>query len=163
MDRMSRTIPTVADVMSAAPHSIAAHESIKHARRIMKEYGIRHLPVTKDDKLVGVVSDRDLRVADAASSSRIELSVEDIVFAQPYTVAPTTSLSRVARAMAEAKVGSAVVVDHGRILGVFTTIDALYALADSLDGKTPRAQLADATEHRPNRPKTRRTGREAIT
>lgn len=163
MDRTSRAIPTVADAMTAMPHSIAAHESIKHARRLMKEHGIRHLPVTKDGKLIGLLSDRDLRVAEAASSSRIELAVEDILISEPFAVEPTASLNAVARAMAEGKYGSAVVLDHGQILGVFTTTDALLALADSLEGKTVRAQLADDAEHSPNRPKTRRTGRMAIT
>jgi acetoin utilization protein AcuB len=49
--------------------------------------------------------------------------------ADPYTVPPGTALEEVAAAMAERKLGSAIVVDRGSVIGLFTTVDALRALA----------------------------------
>ncbi|HKB07185.1 MAG TPA: CBS domain-containing protein [Candidatus Polarisedimenticolia bacterium] len=55
----------------------------------------------------------------------------------PYTVGPRTSLAKVARSMAKAKYGSAIVMDRGRIVGIFTATDALEALAGLIRGERP--------------------------
>jgi acetoin utilization protein AcuB len=58
--------------------------------------------------------------------------VEEAMTAQPFTVPPDAALEDVARAMAEQKYGSAVVVDKGAVVGLFTTTDALRALSSML-------------------------------
>ena len=164
MNRTNRTMPTVGDVMTTLPRTIAAHQPIATARRLMKELGIRHLAVTSaDGKLVGVVSERDLRVAQAiAGTGPYRIVVGDIMNAKVYAVSPSIPVNQVARTMATRKQGSAVVVDGGHILGIFTTTDALGVLADALEGKVPRTQAIVDVARRPERPKTRRTGREAL-
>ena len=161
MNRTSRATPTVGDVMTITPRTIVGTQPITNARRLMKEYDVRHLPVVDEhDKLVGVVSERDIHVAQAASDGRVP--VETIMTPKPYAVPPNALLNQVARIMAAKKHGSAVVVDKGTILGIFTTTDALGVLADSLEGKLPRVQAAIDVERRPARPRTRRVGREAL-
>jgi acetoin utilization protein AcuB len=164
MNRTSRATPTIGDVMTVAPRTIVASQPITTARRLMKEYAVRHLPVVDEhDQLVGIVSERDVDVAQAALSSAGRLAVEDVMTRKPYVVAPTLLVTQVAKIMAAKKHGAAVVVDRGRILGVFTTVDALAVLTDALQGKLPRVQAAIDVERRPRRPRTRRTGREALT
>lgn len=51
---------------------------------------------------------------------------------EPYVVAPDTALDDVVRAMASRKFGSAVVADHGKVVGIFTTVDACAAFAELL-------------------------------
>ncbi len=143
------------------PRTIEANQPIVAARRIMREYGVRHLPVVDDrGRLVGVISERDIHVAQVASADR--MMVEEIMAAKPYAVAPNLLLQQVVRNMAAKKLGSAVVMDHGRVLGVFTTTDALDVLADALEGKLVRLQAEVDVRRRPVRGRTRRIGREAL-
>ncbi len=160
MNQTRRTTPTVGDVMTITPRTIVGNQPITAARKVMKEYGIRHLPVVDEqNKLIGIVSERDIHVVVAASGQR--LAIEQVMTPKPYTVAPNTLVNQVAKAMAAKKYGAAVILDKGRILGVFTTTDALSVLVDAIEGKLPRVQ-ARAIERRPIRPRTRRVGREAL-
>ena len=133
---MSPFIPEVSDVMTLSPHFIAATDSLAEAKSLMQEYGIRHLPVMHDGELVGVLSDRDLHRAVALKGAAPEdIGIEEVMTLDPYSVAPSALLNVVARTMAERKVGSAIVMDRGAVLGVFTVTDALHALASSLEGR----------------------------
>lgn len=133
---MSPLIPEVSDVMTPGPHYVAANDTLDDARRLMDDRGIRHLPVMSGNDLVGIVTDRDINKALALRGCAAEsLTVEDAMTRDPYVVAPNVLLNVVARTMAQHKVGSAIVVERGAILGVLTTTDALHALADSLEGK----------------------------
>ncbi len=129
-------VPTVADCMETAPQAIEAEEPLPKALRLMRERDIRHLPVTRRGTLVGVLSTRDLSLTTPlAQAPPAAISVDDVMTRNPYTVTPTTPLSVVAREMAHRRIGSAVVVDGGRIVGIFTTVDALLVLADILERK----------------------------
>jgi len=117
--------------MTRNPVSIAPDDTLSTARVRMEECGIRHLPVIDGTRLVGVISSRDLFLLDALKERLLYLiKVRDLMMKEPYTIAPQTPLSEVAAHMAERKIGSAVVVEGTRVIGVFTAIDALRALAD---------------------------------
>lgn len=156
---MNHLHPAVDDYISESPHSIAVHEGLATARDLMRRYGIRHLAVTSDDKLVGIVSERDLGLARDVAGDWKELIVQDVMTPKPYVVRTGTPLSQVARAMARAKYGAAVVVDGGGPVGILTTVDALNALADVLEGRHERVSL-EAVTRRPRRGKTRPVARQ---
>jgi acetoin utilization protein AcuB len=125
--------------MTPTPHVIAPHETLVQARQLMEDYGVRHLPVTDDGRLVGILSDRDINLVQSLAPLVLEsINVEDAMNSPPYSVPIDAPLQEVARTMAVHKFGCAIVVDHGAVVGVFTTIDALHALADSLEGKHVR-------------------------
>ena len=161
MNRTAHAIPTVGDVMTTVPITIGSGQTIGEAWTMIEEHGVRHLPVTNiEGKLLGIVSERDLRIVYAiAADAANRMVVDEIMVTEPYVVAPDASVSRVARAMASNKHGSAIVVDAGRIVGVFTSTDALHALADVAEGKAPRPQALDDAERQPPRGKTRRVAR----
>ena len=58
MDRIA--VPSVADYMTTGPHMVGPYESLPKAHEIMREHGIRHLPVVAEGTLVGILSDRYL-------------------------------------------------------------------------------------------------------
>ncbi len=123
----------VRDVMTACPHTIGVRLTLADAARVMKKYKVRHLPVLEGGALVGVISDRDVQMI--ASVSELDptcILVEDAMTQAPWTVDPATPASEVARTMAEKKLGSAVVLDHDKVVGVFTTTDGMRCLADLL-------------------------------
>ena len=125
---------TVQDFMTQQPQSIEAKESLKKARDMMSKFGIRHLPVTKDGRLVGILSERELNIACGIESiDPNHLLVIDVCSENPYTVAPDTPLRKVAQVMADKCYGSVLVVEDGKLTGIFTTVDACDALYQVLD------------------------------
>jgi acetoin utilization protein AcuB len=123
----------IGDVMVTAPHTIDVGQPVGVARRKMNRHRIRHLPVVHGTELVGMITERDLALAESLRSSELEtLCVEDVMTTHPYAISSSTSLEWVALDMAEHKYSSAVVVDSGRVVGVFTTVDALRALSEIL-------------------------------
>lgn len=133
---MSPDIPTVGDYTTPGAYLALSHEKVGRAKTVMRERGIRHLPVMEDGKLVGIVSDRDL--ADVHSSRPGGAIVGEAMTGKLYTVASNALLNVVAREMAKRQFGSAVVIDRNGVVGVFTTTDAMEALADTLEGKVGR-------------------------
>ena len=124
------TAPTIAPFMTRSPVVVDRATTMARALRTMEEQGFRHLPVVEGSRLVGCVSERELKVVENMRGVDSALCiVADFILGPPYTVAPDASLREVAHTMAEKKYGSAVVVEGGEVVGVFTTTDALRALA----------------------------------
>jgi acetoin utilization protein AcuB len=102
----------------------------------MRAWGIRHLPVLEAGKLVGVLSQRDaLFVETLRDVDPTKVPVEDAMSSDVYIVGPDAPLTEVAGEMADHKYGCAVVTDGPRIVGIFTTVDALRALIGIAEGK----------------------------
>lgn len=122
---------TVADYMSHYPHFVGPEHSMAAAHRLMRRHDIRHLPILQQGKLVGVVSQRDLYFLETLKDViPEEVCVSEAMREEVLTVEPTTSVAQVARKMVEAKIGSAIVMEDSRVIGIFTTIDALRALME---------------------------------
>jgi CBS domain-containing protein len=101
----------------------------------MDELEIRHLPVVRDGRLVGVITDRDLkRALDPALGlpPKNELFVEDVMVWDVYVVDSHTPLDVVSLEMADRHIGCALVVREGKLVGVFTTTDACRVLGERL-------------------------------
>lgn len=119
--------------MTTTPHSIGAEQPIAKAHQIMKENNIRHLPVLHNSQLKGVLSDRDIKLALSLNGVNAETTtVSEISSEEVFLVEPTAKLDDVVKIMADKKIGSVLIVDNHRLVGIFTTIDALNALADLL-------------------------------
>jgi acetoin utilization protein AcuB len=142
---------SVRDVMSRDPITIDPEAPVATAAATMHERGIRHLPVVDDTgRLVGMVSDRDLRSAVLAPafleylstsarrrlrgvSERLEdLRIRDAMTWDVATVSPDAPAAQAAALMFERRVGSLAVVDGGRLVGIVTERDLMKALAAAL-------------------------------
>jgi acetoin utilization protein AcuB len=129
---------------------VGPYEPLPKAHEIMREHGIRHLPVVAAGALVGILSDRDLNlVQDLAHARPEEITVEDAMTSDPYAVSPDTPLNQVARIMVQRKIGSAVIIEQGGVAGVFTLTDALQALVDALEGTYSRRTYEGVTREPP--------------
>jgi acetoin utilization protein AcuB len=136
---MSKAIPHVDKYMTPTPHSVGQEQSLAQAHRLMREHHIRHLPVLHGGKLVGVLSDRDLHLIETLRDVDPEkVTVEEAMSATVYVVSPRAPLDEVVREMAQHKYGCALVEDGGKLVGVFTTVDALRAFADLLETRLAR-------------------------
>ncbi|MGK4008248.1 CBS domain-containing protein [Sorangium sp. So ce1036] len=136
---MTKAIPTVKRYMTASPHTIGLAQSLAHAHKVMREHRIRHLPVLDGGALVGVISERDLHLIETLRDVDPEkVAVEEAMTPVVYTISPDARLDEVSREMAEHKYGSAIVIEHGKVVGVFTTTDGMRALAELLEAR-PRS------------------------
>jgi len=129
-----RQYPVVLEFMTASPHTIAANRSLSAAAEVMREHHVRHLPVLDGGRIVGVVSERDILLVESLRGvSPTDVAVEEAMVQDVFTVPPDAPVGEVIETMMERKIGSAVVSDGARVVGVFTTIDALRALHSLLE------------------------------
>lgn len=116
------------------PDPVTAIEttSIDDLIRLMKEHGVRHLPIVRGERVVGIVSDRDVRVASGLNSrEKMLIEAKHIMASDPVTVNSQASLDKVAFEMSQNKIGSVIVNDENeKFLGIFTVTDALNALIE---------------------------------
>lgn len=127
---------TMEDRMTPDPVTIRSDQTIGEGLVLMFEHDIRHLPVVSHGKVVGMISDRDIRQllgkASIAAKHREEerrqlrLPVTEIMATHLYTVEKTTPLAEGVRLMVEHKIGAVPVVDSKQhVVGIFSELDAL--------------------------------------
>jgi acetoin utilization protein AcuB len=134
--------PQILAFMTPFPYSIDIEAPLGEAHAFLRERQIRHLPVTRDGQLAGILTDRDIKLAlgpDLGSPPERELRVADVFQPETYVVDAGERLEDVAAAMAERHVGSALVTRGGKLVGIFTTTDACRALARVLNEQHPHA------------------------
>jgi acetoin utilization protein AcuB len=130
--------------MSKKVITIDADDSMQDAMSLLKEHGIRRLPVMKKGKLVGIITDRDLKKASASDATTLEIhellylltkvKVKDIMTKDPITVPPDYTVEETAQVLLESKISGAPVVDNsGSVIGTITQSD-LFRVLMSLTG-----------------------------
>ena len=130
---MTKSIPHIKKYMTTDIQTIGDTQPMSVAHSMMREQHIRHLPVLHQGKVVGIVTDRDLHLVETLRDvDPNKVAVSEAMTQDPYVVGPEASLDEVVATMASKKYGSAVVADHGHVVGIFTTVDACSAFADLL-------------------------------
>ncbi len=120
----------VARRMSRDPISISPEASIQEAIELMKTHSIRHLPVVDgQERLVGWVSDTELRGVFIASMIE-ELTVGDVMIADPITVSSSDVLEQAALLISKHKIGGMPALEDGKLVGIITVVDILEAFVD---------------------------------
>ncbi len=131
---MNKVIPVVQKYMTHVPKSIGFDRPLSQAIELMREMQIRHLPVLNAGKLVGVLTDRDIKlVTSFASTDPEKMLVEEACTFDPYSTSPETPLNEVVSYMARKKYGCAVVVDNGKLVGILTETDVYKAFSELLE------------------------------
>lgn len=125
--------------MTPNPAVVQSHDLVDEASSIMRQLEVRHLPVVDGQKLVGVVSQRDVANASVALLGR---PVSQIMSSPPLTVTPEDEIVDAARILLAHHIsGLPVVTDDGGLVGVITTTNCLVALV----------QLHHELDRRPDR------------
>jgi len=131
--RVVRQFPSVREYMSPSPFTISARRPLAAAQDLMREHGIRHLPVLDGGEVVGVLSERDVLLVESMPQiNPTVVRVEEAMVQNVFQTSPDDPVGEVVEIMIERKLGSAVVVEGAKVVGVFTTIDALRSLHDLL-------------------------------
>ena len=114
--------------MTKSVVTIEASEPVITAKRLMAQKSIRHLPVTQNNQVVGILSDRDLKLAQAVSDDDQfdqRRTAGDICIHNVYSVSPEAPARNVLSYMAKERIGSALVVnENGTPVGIITAVDA---------------------------------------
>jgi acetoin utilization protein AcuB len=133
---MKKRNPQVVAFMTPFPYSIDVDAPLKEAHALMREHHFRHLPVTSGQAIVGILTDRDIKLVlgpDFGSPDESELRVRDAYVERPCLVPASTPVAIVARTMADNRIGSAIVTKNDKLVGIFTVTDACRALAEVLE------------------------------
>lgn len=131
--------------------TVSIDEPMPRAAGLMKEYNIRMLPVMKDGRIVGVLSDRDIKRASASDASTLDihellylldkLTVKRIMTPDPITIPEDRSMDEAAQIMSENKISGLPVTDAGgNLVGIVTMSDVCRTLV-SLTGQPKRGIL----------------------
>jgi len=134
-------------------HSVKPLDSIEHARELMVKHRVNQLPVVVDGKLVGIITDRDLRDAfpsvfdsplegrrkpKVAATDPRSVQVELVQSPAVTTVGPGDSIAEAVRLMRKQRIGAVPVVEGNRIVGILTRSDVLDAFVDLLEFEESR-------------------------
>jgi CBS domain-containing protein len=115
---------SVRDAMTENPQSIAASASVVEAARLMREKDIGSLPITDEEKVVGMITDRDITTAVVAEGADPETtSVGDVSSGDPVSVGPDEDLEDALQLMARHQVRRLPVVEDDRLVGIVAQAD----------------------------------------
>ncbi len=123
-------MPNVKHYMTREPYSIRSTDSLTCAKDVMRSHLVRHLPVIDGERLVGVLSDRDISVVEAVPGTDLDHVEVGRVMEPPIAVWGEDPLDEVSDLMAKQRRDCVVVKGGNGVAGIFTATDALQALAD---------------------------------
>jgi len=142
----------VRDIIKGPVIAIESKTTLEGAYRTMQEKRIRHLPILESGKLVGVVTDRDLRLATSvlsASPFPPGAQVAEVMSRSPKTADPWEPVEEAARTMRELKIGCLPVLEEDKLIGIITGIDLLDALIRLTGVDKPSSRLEVRLSDRP--------------
>lgn len=121
----------VRDRMSTPVRTTSPGASVDVALKLMREYDVRHLPVVENGRLVGLVTDTELRTA-WFPSLLDKLSVNDVMAKEPVTIDADETVYQAARLIHHNRITGLPVLDGGRLVGMITQADILQLLIETL-------------------------------
>jgi len=128
---------TIRDAMTADPTTIDPTTSATEAARIMKSQDVGSLPIVENDRLVGVVTDRDLAIRLLAEGKSGDTAVGEIASKDVVTVDPQQTLEEATRLMAEHQLRRLPVCEEdGKLVGILAQADVAQSGHDTLTGET---------------------------
>jgi CBS domain-containing protein len=140
---------SVRDAMTQEPRSISQSASVVEAAQLMREQDIGSLPITEDDQLVGMITDRDITtrvVAEAADPERT--SVGDVYSRDLISVEPDNDLDEALGLMARHQVRRLPVVENGRLVGIVAQADIALGGNETRTGELVEAISAPSEGER---------------
>ena len=140
----------VQDIMQREVVAVTPETPLEGIVSSLQRRGIRHLPVTDGERLVGIISDRDLKsaiasVATGASTAPLShldhLTAADIMARSVVTIAPMFAVEEAARLMVTRKISALPVTDHGHLVGIVTDSDVLHLFVRALGVIEPTSRI----------------------
>lgn len=143
-------IVKVADVMRRSVMTIGEEDDLGLARQMMVWGGVRHLPVMRQERLVGVISERDILRwrAERAGSEAMKAKVGEVMSKPGHYTSPEESIAIAAERMAANKIGCLAVLEVGKLAGIVTATDLLRAqLREDRPEERPKEPMPEPAPH----------------
>ena len=132
----------VREIMVESVLTVEPEQTLRDALELLQSKHIRQLPVVENGRLVGIITDRDIKRASPSILSHIDqeeydrvldsTKVRQLMTREPLTAAPDTPLKTALKVFITKKVGSLPVVANGKVVGIVTQIDLLRVLYNML-------------------------------
>jgi CBS domain-containing protein len=129
-------MPPVSALMTPVPYFVRPDEPVSRVLDLMREHDIRHVPVKQEDRVVGLISETDVRWLTSPRGAGVDpesVRVREVPVPPPYSVDLGAPLGPVLLEMARLHVGSAIVLRSGRLAGIVTETDICRALGAVLE------------------------------
>jgi acetoin utilization protein AcuB len=150
----------VQDVMQTKLHTVTPATTLPDALRLTSQRGVRHLPVLDGDRLVGILSDRDLKRAMASPATSLDtrelnylldrLRVEEIMTRTVITIGRMFPIEDAARLMVQEKIGALPVTEEGQLIGLVTETDVLRLFVRAMGAGEPSTRVDVVLDNRPH-------------
>lgn len=124
----------VSDLMRGRVETVREDGSAEFAFKRMRAKKMRHIVVVRGDRVVGIVSDRDV-AALFAGGLRIDRTIDQVMSREVATAAPEDSVADAAKRMRRRKIGALPVVDRGKLVGIVTVSDLLEWIEKRLESR----------------------------
>ncbi len=131
---------TVGDIMRTDVITLTKKDSFRHAMNLIRQQGIRHVPVVEGKRVVGIVTDRDIRQASPSAATSLEIhelhyllekvTVNEIMTKKVFTVPPSADVRDAAKLLLKHKIGGLPVVRGETLVGIITETDILRAFVE---------------------------------
>jgi len=137
--------------------TIERGDNVRKAFQLMEENNVRHLPVMEDRRIVGIISERDLRKARSLKKGTTgeyeyddSFSLEDLMTPNPITINPEIEVSEAAKIILEKKIGCLPVMEGDRLVGIITKTDIINLLIEIIGLLERSKTLSIILEDRPD-------------
>lgn len=127
---------TLRDIMKTGVETISLDQSAEAALNRMRRARIRHLVVRDRDKIVGIISERDIK---GLGSFRHVESVEEVMSSPAVTASPDLSLKQAANLLRGRTIGCLPVLEQGKLVGIVTTTDLLELIGRKFEAPTRKS------------------------
>ncbi len=133
--------------MTPDPYTVQASAPINSLIGLMKEKGLRKVPVLDGNKLVGIVTDKDIERVSPSKATTLsvyeihyllsKVTVAEAMTKNPITCSPDEYIEDAALVMRQNRINSLIVMEDGKIVGIVTESDLFDALIDMMGGRIP--------------------------
>ena len=149
----------VSDWMTRKVFTVSPDDSIAGAAKLAKEKGIKHLPVIYEERLKGILSDRDIKEYVPTKATSLDVyelhyllartKVKEVMKTKVYTTTPDTPIEEAAMLMRDQKIGCLPVIENNKIVGIISDRDIFKVLVDITGVKHGGHRISVMVEDRP--------------
>lgn len=142
----------VNEIMHENPIVINTSLTLDEAYKLMVDKSIRHLPIVENSAIVGVITDRDLRLATSILAKKpfdASATVSEVMTSPVFTVNSTDPVGSAVKIMRDNKIGCLPVIEDGKIVGIITGVDLLDAMMNMTGMKKPGGRLDLSMKNEP--------------
>ncbi|GLC88207.1 acetoin utilization AcuB family protein [Lysinibacillus piscis] len=139
----------VEEIMNTEPYTLAPHNTVREALKLMRDKKVRHVPVVNEElHVVGVITERDIKEAlpsslqdEPPNTAILQEQIANIMIKNPLLGHPLDFVEEVALTFYESKIGCLPIVSGGQLVGIVTTTDLLYTYIELTGATEPGSKI----------------------